>query len=412
MGEDFSYGRIFLLGLGFFGISLVWSIYNSYVPVFLKEFGLASAAVGFLMTLDNIFAITIQPYIGFLSDKTRTRLGRRKPYILAAAPAAALFYALIPLSQSLWLMVAAIVAMNIAMAVHRTPTIALMPDITPSEHLSKANGIINFMGGIGALLAFFGGALLYDIDKALPFLFAAALLLASSLLIVALIEEPQAPPPSRDTETGALGEMLKTLRQVFSDPDPSTRGILLAIFAWFFAYGAIEAFFTSYGKWHLGIKESTASMILGLFALTFILFSIPSGFIATKTGRKKAILAGLLGLTALLTIPLLTDNIALVAATMLLGGLMWALVNVNSLPIVVDLAPREAVGGYTGLYYLFEMAALILSPPFAGLLIDLLGYPSIFAWAAAWMAVAALLTATIKREKREEPQGQPGQPTR
>ncbi len=411
MSGSFSYGRIFLLGLGFFGISLVWSTYNSYVPVFLKEFGLASATVGLIMTLDNVFAVTLQPYIGFLSDKTRTRLGRRKPYILAAAPAAALFYALIPLSQSLPLMVAAIVAMNIAMAVHRTPTIALMPDITPSEHLSKANGVINFMGGLGALLAFFGGALLYDIDRALPFLLAATLLLASSLLIVALIEEPQA-PPTGSGDRGALREMLATLRQVFSDPDPSTRGILLAIFAWFFAYGAIEAFFTSYGKWHLGIKESTASMILGLFALTFILFSIPSGFIASRIGRKKAILAGLLGLTILLAIPPLTDDITLVAAAMLLGGLMWALVNVNSLPIVVDLAPPGAAGGYTGLYYLFEMAALILSPPLAGLLIDTLGYPSIFAWATAWTAIAALLTATIKREKRGEPQVQPGQPTR
>ena len=401
-GTGFSYGKIFLLGFGFFGISVIWSVYNSYVPVFLKEFGLASAIVGFIMTLDNIFAITIQPYIGFLSDRTRTRLGRRMPYILGAAPVAALFFSLIPLAGNLWLMLAAIVAMNIAMAVHRTPTIALMPDITPSEYLSKANGIINFMGGVGALLAFFGGALLYDMDRSLPFLFAAVLLLASSLLIVFAIKEPDVPRSSGGEETGALRDMLKTLRGVFRDPEPSTRGILLAIFAWFFAYGAIEAFFTSYGKWHLGIKESTASMILGLFALTFILFSIPSGFLASRIGRKKTILAGLAGLTVLMSIPLFTDNVMLVSAAMLLGGVMWAFVNVNSLPIVVDLAPRELIGGYTGLYYLFEMAALIISPPFAGLLIDIFGYTSIFAWAVAWMIIAALFMGMVKREKREE----------
>ena len=82
MERDFSYKKIFLLGFGFFGISLVWSVYNSFVPIFLRNFGLAFAVVGAIMTIDNIFAVTIQPYIGFLSDKTKTRLGRRRPYIL------------------------------------------------------------------------------------------------------------------------------------------------------------------------------------------------------------------------------------------------------------------------------------------------------------------------------------------
>jgi len=400
--EDFSYGKIFLIGLGFFGISVTWSVYNSFVPIFLKEFGLASAVVGFLMTLDNIFAVTLQPYVGFLSDRTHTRLGRRRPYILAAAPVAALSLSLIPLSGSLAVMLASIIVMNIAMAVHRTPTISLMPDITPSEYLSKANGVINFMGGLGALLAFFAGALLYDVDRALPFMLAAALLLASSLLIVVLVREPEEAPSHGGGETGALGDMFSTLKQVFSDPEPSTRGILLAIFSWFLAYGAIEAFFTSYGKWYLGIRESTASMILGLFALSFILFSIPSGFIASKIGRKRSILIGLAGLALLLALPLATRSLLLIASAMLLGGAMWALVNVNSLPIVVDLAPRSSIGGYTGLYYLFEMAALILSPPLAGLLIDSAGYPSIFAWAVAWILVAAVFTASIKRERRVE----------
>ncbi|MGC9108497.1 MAG: MFS transporter, partial [Infirmifilum sp.] len=94
--EKFSYFKVFLLGFGFFGISVIWSIYNSYLPIFLKELGLASWIVGFIMTIDNIFAVILLPYLGVLSDVTRTRIGRRKPYILLGAPPAALTFALIP----------------------------------------------------------------------------------------------------------------------------------------------------------------------------------------------------------------------------------------------------------------------------------------------------------------------------
>ena len=212
------------------------------------------------------------------------------------------------------------------------------------------------MGGVGALLAFFVGGMLYDTKPALPFLFAAILLLASSLLIVAVIKEPEVPPGSQSSE-GALRDMFETLIRAFKEKDPSLKGILLAIFAWFFAYGAVEAFFTSYGKWYLGVKESTAAMVLGLFALTFILMSIPSGFIATRIGRRKTINIGLMGLVLVLSVPIFVKNLLLVTAAMLVGGVFWAFVNVNSLPIVVDLAPEEKIGGHTGLYYLRDGCA-------------------------------------------------------
>lgn len=152
----FSYRKTFLLGFGFFSISLLWSIYNSYIPIFLKEFSLSSLLVGFIMTFDNILAIVLQPYIGFLSDQTRTRFGRRMPFIMVGAPIAAVFFLLIPFAKSLnigW-MITTILIMNLAMAIFRAPVIALMPDTVPSQSRSKANGVVNFMGGLGALLAF------------------------------------------------------------------------------------------------------------------------------------------------------------------------------------------------------------------------------------------------------------------
>jgi len=159
--ERLSAGRTFLLGLGFFGVSVIWAMYNAYVPIFLKEnFNLRSTIIGLVMTIDNILAILLLPYLGALSDRTRTHLGRRRPFILVGSALALVFFLLIPAAnafQRLGLMMLTIVAMNLSMALFRSPVIALMPDITPSHFRSQANGIINFMGGLGALLVFFGG---------------------------------------------------------------------------------------------------------------------------------------------------------------------------------------------------------------------------------------------------------------
>jgi maltose/moltooligosaccharide transporter len=168
----------------------MWVLYNTYVPIFLQAgnpaidqqlavktlgFGSSATLTGIIMTLDNIAAFFIQPIMGAVSDRTYTRIGRRMPYILACAPIAAIAFCLIPmvplaipealngqLSQLgglFALFVVAIGIMLLAMAVFRTPVVALMPDLTPSALRSKANGVINLMGGLGGVLAFLGGGL-------------------------------------------------------------------------------------------------------------------------------------------------------------------------------------------------------------------------------------------------------------
>ena len=202
--ERLSAGRTFLLGFGFLGVSVIWSLYNAYVPIFLKDsFHLRSTIIGLVMTIDNVLAILLLPYLGALSDRTRTRLGRRRPYILVGSVLALAFFLLIPAAnaaQRLGLMMLVIVAMNLSMALFRSPVIALMPDITPSRFRSQANGIINFMGGLGALLVYFGGKPLYDRRSSLPFIVGGLLMFAASLLVVIFIREP----PAGNPEGGAL----------------------------------------------------------------------------------------------------------------------------------------------------------------------------------------------------------------
>src|SRR5688572_14738082 len=149
-----NYGKTFLLGVGFFGVSVVWGVYNAFVPIFLSEkFGLAPQLIAFFMTLDNIAALFIQPPVGAWSDRLRSPLGRRIPFILIGAPITAIAFGLIPIAAALPLFVACTSTLLLSAALWRTPLVALMPDITPSEFRSQANGVINFMGGIGVIVA-------------------------------------------------------------------------------------------------------------------------------------------------------------------------------------------------------------------------------------------------------------------
>jgi maltose/moltooligosaccharide transporter len=171
MTPKFSYGKIFLLGFGFFGVSVIWGVYNAFVPVFLADkFGLAPALIGFFMTLDNIAALFIQPPVGAWSDRLRTPIGRRMPFILIGAPIGALAFGVIPLVAVLPLFVACTSTLLLSMALWRTPVVALMPDITPSGKRSQANGIVNFMGGIGAIIAFLVGSGALPYQPRLPIL--------------------------------------------------------------------------------------------------------------------------------------------------------------------------------------------------------------------------------------------------
>lgn len=424
------YRRTFLLGFGFLGVSVMWLLYNSYVPIFLQAgnpafeqthrattvgFGLSATLAGLIMTLDNIAAFFIQPILGIVSDRTRTRMGRRMPYILIGAPLAAVAFALIPgavnrippelsgqtsqLGGPLAAFMIAIGVMLLAMAAFRTPLIALMPDITPSPLRSKANGVINMMGGIGALLATFGGAMLYRINKVIPFVIGAVIMVLAALVVLWKIREPREYMDKPDAQE----RWWDTLKGIGAIPREERRSLVLilsAIFAWFVGYNAIETFFTSYGTFRLGVAESTASLLLGFFSLTFFLFSIPGGMLAERWGRRRTILTGLVALVALLLLASFLPNVIAIAVILFLGGMAWALININSLPMIVDLAPSDRLlGTYTGLYYISGTLAAIAGPIFNGWIIDATGknYNTIFWVAPAFMLLAIVCMGFVTR---------------
>ncbi|MEN3008161.1 MFS transporter [Pseudothermotoga sp.] len=404
--------KFWLLGFGFFGINIVWPLYNAYVPIFLKSFGLSSFIVGTYMTIDNIFAVALTPYIGALSDQTFTKFGRRKPYILIGAPLAAIFFLLIPIfwkHSNFAAITFSIVIMNFSMALFRSPLIALMPDTTASEYRSQANGIINFMGGLGAMLAYLSGRFLYQISPIRPFAVGSVLLLLANLFVVLFVKEPvqkdvRSGFKLRETFTKSHAELVENLKEVVLSKEKSLLFMLLSIFLWFVGFNALETFFTSYAKFYLNLPEYIATGMLGVLSLAFMIFSVPAGYIGAKFGRKRTILAGLVStIVCLLIGTLLSFRMGgeqLIEPFLFLfvvGGIGWALTNVNSLPMVLDMAPTWKVGGYTGLYYFSSMLANIVSPPLTGLVLDLFGYWTLFTFSAIFVSLSAVTMSFVKK---------------
>lgn len=424
-------GKTLLLGFGFFGVSILWAIHDSYVPIFLgKDFALDASLVGAILTVNTIIVFLIQPGIGSLSDRTRTRFGRRMPFIIIFAPLAAIGFAilptlLVPTDKLTWLNILktgvftvsfpleaipftiVLLLTIIALAMFRTPVIALMPDITPSPFRSQANGLINLMGGIGAIIAFAGGAALFKMNPAYPFWAASILLVIAVAIVFWQIHEPlDSTTQAVETRPG----LIASLGKIISEGDKSALFLLLAIFAWFVGYNAVSKFFTLYGVMTLKMDASQASFLLTFLALMFVIFAVPSGYIAGKFGRRRTILVGLvvIGVLALIVrlipISFLTSGFVLQVLLALIG-IGWALINVNSLAMVVDIAPQTELATYTGLYYFASTSAAVLGPFIAGFLIDALGkdYGVIFAIAAVMFAIAFLLMLGVRRGERAEP---------
>ncbi|GAB4443066.1 MAG: SLC45 family MFS transporter [Anaerolineae bacterium] len=395
MSQRQLYRRAAGLGLGFFGVAAIWPVFNTYVPLLLADLGLSAALIGFVLAWDNYLNIFVQPAAGYWSDRRASRWGRRKPWLLAGAPLAALGFVAIPAISGMWGIMAAILLTNVGMALFRTPLVALLGDAFPAEQRSQANGVIHVMGGLGAIAALVGGGLLYKLGAGLPFLFAAALLLSGVGLVLARVPEPAAA-----AEPVAPGGF--SLRQLFGSLPGSLWVLLLAIFCGALALETVQAWISSFGVFVLGLDRGRMGMLLGLgFALPSLLFAVPAGLLGARFGRPRILISGYALLLAVVAAGWFVGSEAALTGLLALGGVASALITVNALPLLFDLDASDArrFGLLTGGYYLAQNLAAVVGPQLTGLLIDLSGqnYRVMFAAAALFLAPAVALTLRLAR---------------
>lgn len=410
--------RTILVGLAFLSICAFWQMYNSVIPKILTyTFHLDETYSGIIMAADNVLALFLLPLFGAISDKSRSRMGHRMPFILCGTGCAVLLMMLLPILDNsyaaspsvtkLVLFIAVLGLLLIAMGTYRSPAVALMPDVTPKPLRSRANAIINLMGAVGGILYLVITSVLYSSSRVaglehvnyLPlFAIVAGIMAVSVGILFAAIREKKLHEENMALEAEHPEWNLAEVDESGNEKLPSavrrSLGFLLASIAlWFIGYNAIETWFTTFADKMWGMALGDATLCLTIATAGAICSYIPVGIAASRVGRRRTILFGVLLLTAcfgsgyVYTLFNNTFHPALYALFALVG-VAWASINVNSLPMVVEMCRGSDVGKFTGYYYTASMAAQTITPIVAGWLLKHVSYSVLFLYSAIFVGLA------------------------
>ena len=413
--------RTVLIGLAFMSILSFWQMYDQVIPYILENtFSLSSLQANSIMSIDNILAIFMLPLFGTLSDRTKSFMGKRTPYILFGTVTAAILLILLGIFTNQGKMIPFLTVLFLllfTMSTYRTPAVAYMPDVTPKPLRSKGNAIINLVGYIGGifstvLMMFLlksskneAGETVYDAGQSfIPlFVIISAFMLLCVLILVFSIRENKlrklvAPEMGDDQDEERSLETQKG-KKLPKDVFCSLVLILISVFLWFMAYNAVTTAFSRYCIEILDADLSTSSGYLLTATVAAIAAFVPLGVLSDKLGRKKTVLFGIAAMTLCYFIAIfLRSSTPVIYFLFSVVGIGWAAINVNSYPMVVEMARGADVGKYTGFYYTFSMAAQITTPLLSGLLIDRLsiGYKVLFPY-AVFFSAASFVTMLLVR---------------
>ncbi len=410
-----NYKRTFLIGLAFMSISAFWQMYDNIIPLILQNsFGFKETITGVIMAMDNVLALFLLPLFGALSDRTDTKIGRRMPFILGGTALSVIFMMLLPVSDhvnSSLMFIIALFALLVSMGIYRSPAVALMPDLTPNRFRSKANAVINLMGAVGSIYSLIMIKLLVGKGNRpdyLPVFLCVAVVMAATVILLFITtpeiktrnkvsEECRAAgePFTADTEEeeaeksagGNKGRMEPEVRR-------SMVFLFTSIFLWFFAYNAVTTAFSRYTKVVWKMEGGGFANCLLVAMITAVICFIPIGIISGRIGRKKMILIGVTLMSASYFAGIFIGSYS-PAVNILFAviGIGWASINVNSYPMVVEMAKGSDIGKYTGTYYTFSMASQIATPIVSGFLLENVSYRTLFPYAFVF-SVLAFVTMT------------------
>lgn len=408
-----NYRRTFLIGLAFMSISAFWQMYDNIIPLMLQStFGLGETVTGTIMAADNVLALFLLPVFGALSDKVDTKYGKRIPFIAAGTVFAVSFLMLLPVADkkvNLGLFVAALFAILVSMGLYRSPAVALMPDLTPNKLRSKGNAVINLMGAVGGVYTLImikllvGGGERPDYQ---PLFTSVAVLMVLAVVILFLTiderrvkekvaaeiaayeEQAGVKVETEDTKEADAGEKKAMPKEV----KRSMIFLLASIFLWFTAYNAVTTAFSRYTKEVWKLEGGGFADCLLVATVAAIISYIPIGNIASKVGRKKTIMGGIILMSVCYFAAIFAGsyhpviNLAFGAI-----GVGWAAINVNSYPMIVEMSKGCDIGKFTGTYYTFSMTAQIITPILSGFLLENVSYRTLFPY-ALFFSVMAFIT--------------------
>lgn len=445
-----NYKRIILVGMAFFLISAFWQAYDAIVPLILtNHFGLPQSASGAIMSIDNVLAVFMLPIFGAMSDRVNTRFGKRTPFIFFGTIAAVIaFIALtfidnyqlaqviaagipelaqgtlsdaayselvrkttveLTMANPLGLIgfIATLLVALIAMATFRSPAVALMPDVTVKPLRSKANAVINLTGTAGGIIVLVLGMVFATSKNQYMqytgYIAAVTCVMLAGFIVFLLSVKEKKWAAEMEEQTVRLGleepaqDNTNNGKKLSKAEFKSFILILASVALWFIGYNSITSKYSVYATNILGFDYNFTLIIAQAAA---IVSYIPVGMIATKVGRRKTILAGVVMLaTAFLGGYFVTPTTpeVIMYPIFILAGMGWATINVNSFPMIVELAKSGDVGKYTGYYYTASMSAQIVAPIVSGFLYDAFGMRHVFfTFGAVFVALAFITMFFVK----------------
>ncbi len=409
------YKRTVLLSLAFMSITGFWELYETIIPLILKNsFHIGDILTGVVMSFDNVLAVVLLPFFGYLSDKSNNKIGKRMVYIIFGSLVVILSMLVLPYAETTGnfiLFITILFVVLISMGAYRSPAVAIVTDFTPKPLRSKSNAVVNLMGALGSITVLVATYLLVPTTEQpnyLPIFFAVALfmLLLISIMTVlvrektiyskVLKEYPIMEEPVVEKMDKKAALPVKVRKSLFF--------ILLSIFFWYAAFNAVTTAFSRYANVVWDIQGGGFAIILILPFITALLMFIPAGHISTIIGRKKSILSGILTITiSYASLFLFASYTPVVIVPLAFVGAGWAVINVNSYPMVVELCRSTDVGKYTGLYYAFSMAAQIFTPIVSGILLEKISYATLFPYAAVLSAISFITMQFVRHGETKYP---------
>ena len=406
--------KTIMVGFAFMSIMAFWQMYDNIIPLILKNsFSLNEVLIGAIMAIDNILALFLLPLFGTLSDKLHTPIGKRMPFILAGTLLTNIALFFMPMadnSRNLAMFMVMTGLVLLFMSVFRSPAVALMPDITPKPLRSKANAIINLMGTVGAIFALAMISVLVaegDTPNYQPLFVSIIIFMIITTAVLTLVVKENKWTEEAHKINIELGEEEDDKAEdthessgehkLPHDKKKSLIYMLLSVALWYMAYNAVTTAFSRYATTIWGTTGGSYANYLMIATVVAIISYIPIGILSGIFGRKKVILAGVIGLMLGFAGCFFAAKAGVFITIMfIIVGISWAAINVNSFPMVVDIASDGDIGKFTGYYYTFAMAAQVLTPILSGAFLQYVSYKTLFPYAVVFSALALLTMLQVK----------------
>jgi MFS family permease len=387
--------KMIMLGVGWFGFEIFWAFHSGPMPLFLRDFTDSKFNISLVLSLAGLAGCIVPSAVGYLSDRSGSRFGRRRPFIFLGFLGVLLCLLGFPRVTTFGMVALLSGWMYFSLRFAETPYLSLLPDIAPPEQRSTASGVMHLLGTLGLIGCFLMSSALWDAHPNAVILLVALGSFGFVLLAIVFIKEP----PVEREESAASTSPLSYLRSITQE----TRALrfFAAQFFWWLGFWMVSTFATLFVVEELQAAEGESFLVLAVFSVVAALFMLPVGMLGDRFGRR-GVLSVLVAAWAVAQIVIgFSQNLTHALLTVGISAIPFAGVMAVGLAYMLDLVPRNRTAEFVGFSVISVAVAQIIGPLIGGKLIDVIGYRSIFPAAAALMIVGLILLQFVSARPSE-----------